>query len=154
MKGSVCLSEWQRFRDSPETKASIAAAKSEDELKMLEQTKKDRQADGKNPMDWKDQLALKQYMYKCIEGKHKMKGSVSLSEWQRFRDSPETKASIAAAEREDERYEERIRQEEEQYYKSDLDLDQYTQGEMDRMYERGRQAKEWDKTWHYEDPSS
>jgi hypothetical protein len=127
---------------------------SDEESRKLEQTKKDRQAEGKNPMDWNDQLAMKKYMYDTVAGKHNMKGSVSLSEWQRFRDSPGLKASIEATKREDEEEEERIRQEQEEDYESDPDLGGYTQYEIDRAYERGRRDKERDKVWHYEDPSS
>ena len=121
---------------------------SEAESSLLEQKRKDRQAEGKMAMDWTDQLALKQYNYECLEGKHKMKGTASLSGWLKFRYSPETMASIAATKMEEEREEEeeRIRQEEEQDYGSDPELGQYTQGERDRAYERGRQDKERDRS--------
>jgi hypothetical protein len=106
---------------------------SEDKLRTLEQRKKDRQAKVLNPMDWLDPVAKKKYSYDCVAGKHNMKGLTCILTWQRFLDSPETKASIAAAMREDEEDEERQRQEEEQDYESDPDLGVYNRGEMDRM---------------------
>ena len=130
---------------------------SEEEARTLEQRRKDRHAKGLPPMDWKDQLAQKQYLNECVVGMHKMKGTVSsldLLKWQRFMDSPGLKARIAETKREDEEEDERIRQEEDQYNESDLEFNPYTQGEIERMQERVRLAKERDKVFRYEDPSS
>ena len=52
---------------------------SDAELEALEQRKKARQAQGINPMDWTDPVALRKYNNDTLAGKHRMKGRALIS---------------------------------------------------------------------------
>jgi ribosomal protein S18 len=73
---------------------------SNEELEALKQRKKARQAQGVNPMDWTDPVALRKYINDLVSGKHRMKGraltSKSIDKW------PGLKAVVAAMAEEEE----------------------------------------------------